>query len=151
MVSAVVLPLVAITWLAAAKLPGLMAQVGAEAGAEAVASQSVDLLADETRPAHVVPPAAEGVARARAEIAQLSALVDAERAAGRLIPWDVDELYALWATAHPGTAEPLDPFDGGRYGYDRWGGDYRIWSSGPDQKPRTTDDVRYDSRSGAPR
>jgi len=147
MVSAIVLPMVVIGWLSASKLPALLEQ----AGAEAMATQAAGEPVDAPGAPFIAPPAEEGVARARAEIAQLSALVEAERVAGRPIPWGLDDLYELWASAHPGTAEPTDPFDGSRYGYDRSDGDYRIWSSGPDQKARTNDDVRHDSRSGATR
>jgi Zn-dependent protease with chaperone function len=147
MVAVVVLSLTFLTWISVSKLPALLEQ----AGAEAMATQADGEAVDAPGAPFIAPPAEEGVARARADLAQLSALVDAERAAGRPIPWGMDDLYLLWAGAHPNTAEPTDPFDGSRYGYDRSGDDYRIWSSGPDQKPRTGDDVRHDSRSGASR
>lgn len=141
--AAVIVPLLLAGWVTATRLPALLDQAaaGAAGGAESA----------EPRAPYVAPPVAEGSARAHAELAQLAALVDAELAAGRPGPWDTDELYELWAAAHPNAPEPSDPFDGARYGYEQRGDAYRIWSSGPDQESRTADDIRYDSRVGAGR
>ena len=60
-------------------------------------------------------------------------------------PASPEELYEAWARLRPGQSEPLDPFDGFRYGYFRSKETYQIWSSGPDQEPNTADDIVYDS------
>jgi len=83
---------------------------------------------------------------ARADIGALSTLLDTRRAAGDVLPWDTNELYAVWSERNPDAPEPRDPFDGGRYGYRTRDDHYQLWSSGPDGESRTSDDVLVDSR-----
>ena len=83
---------------------------------------------------------------ARYDMARLAAAIEAERAAGRPIPWDWRELRAVWAARHPGEPYPEDPFDSSAYGYEGKGDEYRLWSSGPDVESYTDDDIVWDSR-----
>jgi hypothetical protein len=72
--------------------------------------------------------------------------VKAETAAGRLVPWDSRDLYGRFRAANAGD-ELRDPFDGTRYGYDRNGSEFFLWSVGPDRESWTADDLTFDSRS----
>ena len=137
---AVVLPLGAAGVLVASALPEFMKGLEAGASAEANALDDAD---DEE---FVPPPADSGLRIVNEDMASFTALLDRRRAAGELLPWDTDELYEAWASAHPGKSEPRDPFDGGRYGFRSREGHYQLWSSGPDGDSWTDDDVRVDSR-----
>jgi Zn-dependent protease with chaperone function len=96
--------------------------------------------------AWVVPPLDSAMRIARADISALAELLEDRRETG-LLPWDGDDLYAAWAETHPDAAEPRDPFDGGRYGYRTRENEYQLWSSGPDGRSLTSDDVMVDSRA----
>ena len=87
--------------------------------------------------------AADPVAAARADSAmqRLVEFLEAERAAGRALPTDSDELYVRWGAANAGDSEPLDPYDGLRLGYVAGTESYTVWSSGPDATPGTEDDL----------
>jgi Zn-dependent protease with chaperone function len=92
------------------------------------------------------PPAPEVADRqAHQDLERLAAFVHEEDRAGRGLPWDGEELYARWRAAHPHDREPLDPYDGYRYGYEQKGEHFRLWSSGPDEAVRRPD-LTYDSR-----
>ena len=90
------------------------------------------------------PPVDIATKRARQDLARLSAFVNAELAAGRRAPWDTRDLYGRFQTANPGSPDPVDPFDGTRYGYDQRASEYFIWSVGPDS--RVVDGGRPDLR-----
>src|SRR5438445_2160681 len=79
----------------------------------------------------------------------LKALIEADRQKGRPLPWDVWDLYARWDEAHPNDEGPVDPFSGYWYDYECHGDAYRVWSTGPDGKNHTKDDIVLDSRRGA--
>ena len=83
---------------------------------------------------------------ARADMARLAAVIEAERAAGQPIPWDWRELRSMWIVHNPGEPYPEDPFDSSTYGYESKGEDYRLWSTGPDVESYTEDDIIWDSR-----
>ena len=78
-------------------------------------------------------------------IMSLVGAVEAYRAETGRIPADSEELYATWAAIHPNESEPLDPYDGARFGYQvTETGEYWIWSAGPDPND-TADDISYSS------
>jgi hypothetical protein len=56
--------------------------------------------------------------------------------------------YGRFNAANPRSSEPIDPFDGSRYGYDQRGRDFFLWSVGPDLESWTADDLTFDSRTG---
>lgn len=92
------------------------------------------------------PPPHEVAERAvRQDFMRLAAFLEAERTAGRELPWDESELYDRWRTAHPAEPEPLDPYDGMWYGYEQKGEHFRIWSTGPGDGSHRG--LRYDSRT----
>jgi Zn-dependent protease with chaperone function len=96
------------------------------------------------------PPApAVAAESATRDVAALGAFVEAELRAGRDLPWDSVDLYNRWNAAHPNTDEPVDPYDGERYGYNQRGSQFRVYSVGPDLAYRTADDVVYESRRAA--
>lgn len=103
--------------------------------------------AEANRSPYQAPPPAVADEQARREIAALAAFVEAERTAGRELPWDTTELYNRWTAANPNRTEPFDPFDGDRYGYSQRGDQFLLWSVGPDGESRTGDDITYDSRT----
>jgi Zn-dependent protease with chaperone function len=87
-------------------------------------------------------------ARGQTEAAILSLVQAAEdhRAAGSGPPVDVEQLYQAWSSLHPGQSEPLDPYDGARFGYHVENGEYVIWSTGPDPDDQA-DDLYYSSQA----
>ena len=140
MIAAVVVPMMVGTVYMISVLPGFFARITAQnAGAESLDDRATGI-------PYVAPPLDSATAMVRADLAALAAFLDQRRGAGQSLPWDVDELYQLWAAAHPGQREPYDPFDGFRYGYVERNGEYRIWSVGPDPEVRT-DDIVIDSRT----
>lgn len=93
-------------------------------------------------PAAAAPDDARVAAeRARAEMERLVSFVEARRAAGDRLPANVDALYRRWGAAHPGEAEPRDPYDGLRFGYALGDSGYYLVSSGPDGEAATGDDI----------
>ncbi|HXW04710.1 MAG TPA: M48 family metallopeptidase [Vicinamibacterales bacterium] len=119
---------------------GLVAAVLIPLWAARTAAPFQDVSEFQTPPPEVATP------RAEREIAELAAFVRAELEAGRDLPWDAPDLYERWRKANPGREEPLDPYDGTRYGYVQRGSHFILWSVGPDLESRTADDVTYDSR-----
>ena len=96
---------------------------------------------------HTPPPPAVASAQLEKDFKRLADFLNGELRAGRTLPPDEEDLYTRWSAANPGAEAPTDPYDGQRYGYDVRGKDYIIWSSGPDQRSSTDDDIVYDSRS----
>ena len=66
------------------------------------------------------------------------------------LPEDADVVYDLWPTWYPDRPEPLDPFDGYRYGYGLTESGFLIWSSGPDQRGGTEDDLSFEFDRASP-
>ena len=83
------------------------------------------------------------------DLTRIKAFIEHDRQAGRPLPWDVWELYARWEAAHPAEDSPTDPFSGYWYDYESHGDAYRIWSSGPDGRTNTADDIVLDGGLGA--
>jgi len=92
------------------------------------------------------PPLGQAKRQAAEDFARIARLIDAERTAGRPIPWNDQMLQRLWTERERGPF-PLDPFDGTPYGYDRNGPDYLLFSVGPDREVGTADDLLFDSRA----
>jgi len=92
--------------------------------------------------AYTPPP--DAAERARTALTSMALFLERDRER-RPLPWNVAELYQRYAEANPGV-EPLDPYDGTRFGYDHRGNDFVLFSSGPDGESWTGDDIRYDSR-----
>lgn len=84
-----------------------------------------------------------------ADLAGLKTFIEDERKHGRALPWDIWDLYARWERAHPGEKAPLDPFSGYWYDYETHGSAYRVWSTGPDGRTNTADDIVLESAKGA--
>jgi Zn-dependent protease with chaperone function len=124
----IALPLIAASWVGISKLPAWMEEVNRQAAAGA----GLTGLA-----------AVQAVAEAQEGFEILAAFLASEQAAGRPLPENGGELYDRWEAAHPGQDVPLDPFDGEVLGYTREGASYYLWSSGPDQRPGTADDLVY--------
>jgi Zn-dependent protease with chaperone function len=119
-VGAVVVLLGGVSWLAVTKLGGFMQEVRRQQAA----------MGGESSYPSVDPTA---------EMDSLRAFVLREGTAG--VPVDVEALYERWAAAHPGQPQPLDPFDGQWYGYLADAQGFTLYSSGPDGKPETDDDI----------
>jgi Zn-dependent protease with chaperone function len=103
---------------------------------------------DETEAERPAPPLEEGKKRAAQDFVRIARLIEAERSAGRPIPWNDQALQRLWAERESGPF-PEDPFDGTPYGYDRNASDYLLFSVGPDREVGTADDLVFDSREHA--
>jgi Zn-dependent protease with chaperone function len=122
-------------------------------------AQKIKGIADSTRVASVgqagapgdnedtttYTPPADAAQRARADIMRLVEFIELERQRSTL-PWNGTELYQRLELEYPKGKLPTDPYDDSRYGYDQRGDAYQLWSSGPDGKSWTDDDIRYDSR-----
>lgn len=100
-----------------------------------------------------VPPADNPAARRQiqADMETLRHAAEEYRRRMGTLPADAAALYGVWRSmGGDPEAEPLDPFDGSRYGYDKTeGGAFRLWSSGPDGESGTEDDIerRLEPRS----
>ena len=123
----------AATWAVAASLPKWAA---------AIEASQPSLSREAGRAAALRDSLGEGglAIRANAEIQRLIDFIEAERAAGRRVPAHAESLYDRWNAANS-DPEPFDPYDGYRLGYHLDETSYSIWSSGPDAKPDTEDDV----------
>jgi len=97
-------------------------------------------------PAHVSPPAAIAKRQVEADFERLKALIESDVRNGRPLPWDVWDLYRRWDEKHPEASQPEDPFSGYWYDYQQQGNAYRLLSTGPDGKSRTSDDIVHESR-----
>jgi hypothetical protein len=94
---------------------------------------------------HTAPVITDTAATARAAWARLDTLglyLQARREDGQPLPRSAEALYALYQTERDAPA-PLDPFDGLRFGYERNGDHFHLWSSGPDQASGTDDDLEW--------
>ena len=100
--------------------------------------------------AHQSPSAEVGTIQTQKDFAELATFIRAEEQSGRGMPWDTDEVYERWSKANPGTIEPLDRFDGTRYGYESRGNHFKLRSVGPDEEWQSDDDLVYDSRATTP-
>jgi hypothetical protein len=61
-----------------------------------------------------------------------------------MYPDGVETLYERWQGNNPAEDEPLDPYDGQRYGYTPRDGSFTLWSAGPDGEGGTDDDLWVD-------
>jgi Zn-dependent protease with chaperone function len=99
-------------------------------------------------------PAEQVAARALVtkDLLRLSSLLESERRAGHPLPWDARRLGLLWSDRNSGEDIPEDPFgtDGDSYRYDQSGGEYLLWSVGPDAESDSDDDIVFDSRVSVP-
>lgn len=127
-VAVVALPGLALAWWALSRLPGWLEKVSQQGGADTE---------------YVAPPPEVATRRLEEGFRILSTFLAEELAASQVLPADSDELYTRWEAAHPGVEEPLDPYDGAWLGYEREGESYRLWSSGPDGRADTTDDIEF--------
>jgi hypothetical protein len=82
------------------------------------------------RPPQKVDSAAAS-AKVHRDLVSLRSVIEADLRAGRLVPWDVYDVYERWEV-HKDDIGPIDPFSGYWYEYDQRGGVYRLWSVGPD-------------------
>jgi hypothetical protein len=94
-------------------------------------------LSRATRP--VVDPQL-ATAQVDADFDRLAGFI-AEQCPSDTFPDHLEVVKERWS-AKIGTAFPVDPFDGLDYGFDRLEQGYRLWSSGPDGEPGTSDDIR---------
>lgn len=76
-------------------------------------------------------------------VREVSTFLNAEVAAGRALPIDLDALRASWAERFPDTDLPRDPYDGDLLGYARTDTGYSLISSGPDRAYGTSDDLEF--------
>lgn len=88
----------------------------------------------------------ETSAKVQRDFEQLVKVVNAYRVEHGSLPVAANgTLSAVWKLYDPADAEPLDPFDGSPYGYSISGDSFLLWSSGPDGKSGTDDDIVYRS------
>jgi Zn-dependent protease with chaperone function len=75
------------------------------------------------------------------QTAQLAVVVGEYHMKMGVAPPDAEALYGVWRSLRSGEEEPVDPFDGSRYGYYVTDDSFVIWSSGPDGAAETEDDI----------
>ena len=75
----------------------------------------------------------------------LGMLALASQATDGSFPEDSKALRRAWELNHPRDAYPLDPYDGEPYGYAVEDNRAFVWSSGPDGRSGTDDDIMIDS------
>jgi len=96
------------------------------------------------------PPVVEDVEGARAETLSsmeiMAGAIERYRRDNGRLPADTTALYDAWLHANPGKNEPLDAFDGERLGYQVDKAGWWLWSTGPDGRSGTDDDIWYDER-----
>jgi Zn-dependent protease with chaperone function len=134
----------AVVWMT--KVAPLLAAAGS-ADAPAFADGSTAPIEDEAAdeeslalPADQVPAARE---KAASDLEALGAAVRESFAAEGVGPADGDALRALWVERRGEQAYPIDPFDGQPYGVSSGdSGELVLFSSGPDGRPFTDDDLR---------
>ncbi len=78
-----------------------------------------------------------------ADFKTMADVIDEHRHTNDSLPKNREELSAIWKKLRPGTKEPADPFDGYLYGYSEEAGEYYLWSSGPDGRNDTDDDIVF--------
>jgi Zn-dependent protease with chaperone function len=126
-------------------LPGAVTMVGVSLWMAMLQSQlqaaaDVGTEAVEEPPVFVGTPQ-ERVAKAQADLAQLSDVIRRHHAATGQVLADSDELAAVWSDYHASEAPPFDPFDGYAYGVVAEEEGVRVFSSGPDAEGHTDDDL----------
>jgi hypothetical protein len=62
------------------------------------------------------------------QTAQVAVVVEEYQSKIGTVPPDVEALYAAWRSLRSGDEEPVDPFDGSRYGYYVTDDAFVIWS-----------------------
>lgn len=131
-------------------LLGGAVSAAATAGLLVAGSQAVEPLGESpsvsATKSFVLPDSASGSTWVQADFGRLAAFIDAEWEAVEL-PGSLLEIRDRWA-ARTGDAFPVDPFDAMDYGYERVGEGYRLWSSGPDGRPGTLDDIVFERPGG---
>jgi Zn-dependent protease with chaperone function len=108
--------------------------------------EAIDQARNQAVTAQPVPAAAEIEAKKRQAIADfetIAAAIQENHKKKAALPQKREDLSVVWARLRPNTAEPSDPFDGYLYGYSSKGSDFYLWSSGPDGKNDTEDDLVY--------
>jgi hypothetical protein len=80
------------------------------------------------------------------DLQALSMFVDEYYQKNNSLPQNAAMLSKAWKELRPVSEEPSDPFDGYQYGYSQKNSDYYLWSSGPDCKTDTDDDIVYHGR-----
>jgi hypothetical protein len=118
------------TWAGASKLPALLEQANRKASAQASGEWSR-------------PPSPLDSVQVRQDLDRIGNFLLEEQAAGRGLPTNSRDLWSIWKATNPGEAMPKDAYDGTPYGYYRTRDGFVLWSSGPDRKSDTEDDIEW--------
>jgi Zn-dependent protease with chaperone function len=111
--------------------------------------ETIDQARNQAAMTALVPTAADIEAKkqqAMADFEVIAAVIQENHKKNASLPQKREELSTIWAKLRPNTREPSDPFDGYLYGYSFKGNDFYLWSSGPDGKNDTEDDIVYESQ-----
>jgi Zn-dependent protease with chaperone function len=127
----VLLPIGVGTWVGAAKLPALLEQAKANSQVNGESSQPAANPLDSVQVSQ--------------DLDRIGDFLLAEQAAGRGLPTNSRDLWSIWKASYPGQAIPKDAYDGTPYGYYRTRDGFVLWSSGPDRKSDTEDDIEWRS------
>lgn len=83
----------------------------------------------------------EASQQALQDMQALSTVIEEYRAQTGQLPFNSDEIYAIWRFLRPDSAPPVDPFDGYLYGYESTDDSYTLWSEGPSSQAQDDDIV----------
>lgn len=142
----ILLPIGLAGWLGATKFSRIIEATKRKA--ELRAEQTNAEGTDQTTSAPPAAPARRDSAEAAHGLRVLGTFLNAERGGELGLPANSNELRARWMLTREGEAIPRDPYDGEHFGYMRTGDLFVLWSSGPDGKSETEDDIVW--RSGPP-
>ena len=87
----------------------------------------------------------ESYAKVREDFGTLSDLIEEIRQRTGRLPENSQAVYSAWRKLRVHQPEPIDPYDGLRYGYVAVGAFYYLTSSGLDGLSDTEDDLTFDS------
>ncbi len=87
----------------------------------------------------------EAFAKVREDFRTLADLIEEFRQRTGRLPENSEAVYSAWTKLRVHQPEPIDPFDGLRYGYVAVGTFYYLTSSGLDGLSDTEDDLTFDS------
>ena len=129
----VVLPIFGAAWLGGSKFSSMVKE--AQSKVEQNGAQPRNAQADSLR--------------AVSGLAKLASFLEKEQRSGRELPANSRELYARWVLDQGDEVFPRDPYDNENFGYTRAGNRFLLWSSGPDGKSETGDDIIWPPRSAS--
>jgi Zn-dependent protease with chaperone function len=143
----VVLPIFTAAWMGGSRFSSMVKE--AQSKVEQNGAQGSGASTRHQRSSRAPAAAREDSMRAVSGLTKLASFLDKEQRNGRGLPANSRELYARWVLGQGDELFPRDPYDTEFFGYTRVGDRYLLWSSGPDGKSETDDDITWPPRSAS--